>query len=95
MKLRKRVHEEMARTADEIPHYYEVGISNHPNGVKQVCCGTWRDVEGVLERYPDSTVKKVFPPKTLDVVAETVGTECALNQASPALPESQAEELTF
>ena len=96
VKLRKKGRVDLSTIVDEIPHYYEVRIPNHPNGVPQVCCGTWGDVEGVLALYPDASVKKCYPPNppgTVNVTAETIGKESALNEGAPALPESQLIEL--
>ena len=83
----RRIH--LPDIVPEIPHYYEVTLKNHPNGIKQLCCGTWRDVEGVLERYPDSPVKKVYPatPQTVDVNAISI--------EEKALPASELEELNI
>ena len=36
------------------PHYYEVKIPNHPNGVPQIHVGNIKDVERILEMYPDA-----------------------------------------
>ena len=52
------------------PHYYEVKIPNHPNGVPQMHVGNIKDVERLLELYPDATVEKIYlphPPQTVDV----------------------------
>ena len=96
MKLRKQeIHEEMAIVGKELPHYYDVKVVGHPNGVKQMHIGQWRDVEPVLERYPGSLVTKIYPPKppeTVDVTSEDLGKEEALKEAVPALPESELEE---
>ena len=96
MKLRKQVHEEMSLVANNLPHYYEVKIKGHPNGVEQMHIGQWRDVETVLERYPDSSVTKIFLPKspeTVDVPHITVkDQELPMQQI---LPESQLEELNL
>ena len=98
MKLRKQeIYEEMAIVGRDLPHYFEVKIPNHPNGVSQMHVGQWRDVESVLERYPDATVTKIFPPnppQTVNVSAENLGQEEALKEAVPALPESELEEFT-
>ena len=77
----------------DIPHYYEVHIPNHPNGVKKLCCGSYRDVEPILERYPGSLVDKIYPPKTpstVDVPHWTVkDQELPMQQI---LPQSELEE---
>ena len=52
------------------PHYYEVKIPNHPNGVPQMHVGNIKDVERLLELYPDATVEKIYlphSPQTVDV----------------------------
>ena len=54
----------------ECPHYYELKFKNHPNGLKQVHCGTMKDVELMLEIYPDAEYSKILlpqPPETVDV----------------------------
>ena len=54
----------------DAPHYYEVKIPNHPNGVPQMHCGKLRDAESLLEKYPDATMTKIYlphPPQTVDV----------------------------
>ena len=56
--------------ANDPPHYYEVKIPNHPNGVPQMHCGKLRDAESLLEKYPDATIEKIYlphPPQTVDV----------------------------
>ncbi len=59
----------------DAPHYYEVKIPNHPNGVPQMHCGNIRDAERVLEMYPDATMNKIYlphPPDTVDVSCVTM-----------------------
>ena len=54
----------------DFPHYYEVKIPNHPNGVSQMHCGNIKDAERLLEMYPDATIEKIYlphPPQTVDV----------------------------
>ena len=54
----------------DAPHYYEVKIPNHPNGVPQMHCGNIKDAERLLEIYPDATMTKIYlphPPQTVDV----------------------------
>ena len=97
MKPRKHeIREEMSLVANNLPHYYEVKVVGHPNGVERMTIGQWRDVETVLERYPDSSVTKVFPPKppqTVDVPHISVkDQELPMQQI---LPESQAVELNL
>ena len=46
----------------DAPHYYEVKIPNHPNGVPQMHCGNIKDAERLLEMYPDSTIEKIYLP---------------------------------
>ena len=51
-------------------HYYEVKIPNRPNGVPQMHVGNIKDVERLLELYPDATVEKIYlphSPQTVDV----------------------------
>ena len=94
--MKLRVHEEMSALANHLPHYYEVKIVDHPNGVKQMHIGKWRDVQTVLDRYPGSTVKKVFLPKspeTVDVPHIIVkDQELPMQQI---LPESTLEEINL
>tara|TARA_R100001224_G_C3892763_1_gene105584 strand:+ start:62 stop:349 length:288 start_codon:yes stop_codon:yes gene_type:complete len=66
--MKLKIHEEMSLVANNIPHYYEVSVVGHPNGIKQLHIGQWRDVLPVLERYPGSTVTKIYPPKPPDTV---------------------------
>ena len=50
----------------EMPHYYEMTL---PNGKKRHC-GTLKDVECILNIYPDAVYAKILlphPPKTVDV----------------------------
>ena len=81
----------------DAPHYYEVVIPNHPNGVPKMHCGTMRDVEMLLEKYPDATMTKIYlphPPQTVDVSSVSMGKEQAL-QAQQILPESQQQPLNL
>ena len=55
---------------NDAPHYYEVKIKGHPNGVPQMHCGKIKDAERLLEMYPGSTMSKIYfphPPETVDV----------------------------
>ena len=82
--------------AQDAPHIWEVKIPNHPNGVKQMHCGNRKDAERLLEIYPDATMNKRYfpgPPDTVNVQATDLGKEESLQEASKALPESQAIEL--
>ena len=94
--MKLKVHEEMALVANSLPHYYEVKIRDHPNGVKQLHIGSWKDVESVLERYPESTVTKIFPPappETVDVpYIKVKDQELPMQQI---LPESNLEEINL
>ena len=55
----------------DFPHYYEVKIPNHPNGVPQMHCGNIKDAERLLELYPDGDygedLSLPHPPQTVDV----------------------------
>ena len=67
MKLRKK---EQGIVKTDLPHYYEVKIPNHPNGVPKMHCGNIKDAERLLEMYPDATIEKIYlphPPQTVDV----------------------------
>jgi hypothetical protein len=102
MKLRKN---EPGLVKSEVPHYYEVKLECHPNGLKQLHCGTVRDLESVLKRYPNSKWQKIYLPKTPDTVevnATTIEDPVALptikigGQEIPIqqnLPESELKEL--
>jgi len=66
MKLKKQ--ESIVKSSQ--PHYYEVKIPNHPNGVPKMHCGNIKDAERLLEMYPDATIEKIYlphPPQTVDV----------------------------
>ena len=72
MKLRKYEH---GLVKSDPPHYYEVKIPNHPNGVPQMHVGNIKDAERILEMYPDSTITKIYlphPPHTVEVQATSV-----------------------
>ena len=82
--------------ARETPHYYEVKLNNHPNGVKQLHCGSLKDAESILTRYPGSSCEKIYLPHTPDTVtitAQNLGRENALNEGVKQLPESELEPL--
>ena len=73
-------------------HIWEVKIPNHPNGVKQMQCGNRKDADRLLEIYPDATISKVFlppPPNTVNVSAQNLGSEEALNEGKKSLPYSE------
>ena len=92
--MKLKIHEEMSLVANTLPHYCEVKVVGHPNGVKQMHIGQWRDVETVLERYPGSLVTKIYPPKppeTVDVpYIKVKDQELPMQQI---LPESQTQEI--
>ena len=78
--------------ARECPHYYEMTL---PNGQKRHC-GTMKDVECVLSIYPNAIYNKILLPPTPDTVnvsAESLGQEEALQEAAKSLPESQSIKL--
>ena len=82
--------------AQDAPHIWEVKIPNHPNGVPQMQCGSIKDAERLLELYPGSTINKLYlpaPPSTVNVVAQNLGREEALNEGKKALPQSELETL--
>ena len=79
--------------AQEPPHYYELKIPNHPNGVPQMHCGMKRDADRLLELYPDATVEKIYlphPPQTVDVPHVAVAPDFELPMQQ-SLPQSEAE----
>ena len=102
MKLRKS---EPALVKSDAPHYYEVKIPNHPNGVPQMHVGNIKDVERILEMYPDATMTKIYlphPPQTVEVQATSIEEPIALptlkieGQEIPMqqnLPQSDLEKL--
>ena len=102
MKLRKN---EPAIVKSEMPHYYEIKFINHPNGLEKVHCGTMKDVERMLEIYPDAIYSKILlphPPQTVEVQAKSIEEPVALptlkieGQEIPMqqnLPQSDLEKL--
>ena len=102
MKLRKYEH---GLVKSDAPHYFEVKLEDHPNGLKQLHCGTMRDLESVLERYPNSKWEKIYlpgVPETVEVQATSVEEPLALptikieGQEIPIqqnLPQSELKEL--
>ena len=102
MKLRKS---EPAIVKSEMPHYYELKFKDHPNGIEKVHCGTMKDVERMLEIYPDAIYSKILlphPPQTVEVQAKSIEEPVALptikleGQEIPIqqnLPQSELKEL--
>jgi hypothetical protein len=81
----------------EMPHYYEIKFVNHPNGLEKVHCGTIKDVERMLEMYPDAIYSKILlphPPETVDVPYVKVAPDLELPMQQ-ILPESQQEPLNL
>ena len=81
----------------EMPHYYEIKFVNHPNGLEKVHCGTIKDVERMLEMYPDAIYSKILlphPPQTVDVPHVKVAPDLELPMQQ-ILPESQQEPLNL
>ena len=79
----------------DTPHYYEVKIPNHPNGVPQMHCGKLKDAERLLEMYPEATMTKIYlphPPETVDVPHVRVAPDLELPMQQ-ILPESQLEPI--
>jgi hypothetical protein len=73
-----------------------VYIENQIFGANTRCCGSKVDLEMVLRLYPGSRWEKVYlphTPDTVNVTAQDLGTEQALNEGAKQLPESQAIEL--
>ena len=92
MKLRKQ---EQGLVKTDSPHYYEVKIPNHPNGVPQMHVGNIKDAERILEMYPDSTIEKIYlphPPQTVDVPYVRVAPDLELPMQQ-ILPESELEPI--
>ena len=72
------------------PHYYKVILEDGSTR----CCGTPRDLKGVLDIFPNAEVRKVYypePPQTVDVPHISVGKEQTLPMQQ-ILPESQSVE---
>ena len=66
--ITKNVQSQLVR--QDAPHYYEVKIPNHPNGIPKMHCGNIKDAERLLEMYPDATIEKIYlphSPQTVDV----------------------------
>ena len=81
----------------DAPHYYEVKIPNHPNGVPKMHCGNVKDAERLLEIYPDATMTKIYlphPPQTVDVPHVAVAPDFELPMQQ-ILPESELQEVNF
>ena len=81
----------------EMPHYYEIKFVNHPNGLEKVHCGTIKDVERMLEMYPDAIYSKILlphPPETVDVPYVKLAPDLELPMQQ-ILPESQQEPLNL
>jgi len=79
----------------DFPHYYEVKIPNHPNGVPQMHCGNIKDAERILEMYPDATIEKIYlphPPQTVDVPYVKVAPDLELPMQQ-ILPESELQPI--
>ena len=92
MKLRKK---EQGLVKTDLPHYYEVKIPNHPNGVPKMHCGMKKDADRLLELYPDATMEKIYlphPPQTVDVPYAQVAPDLELPMQQ-ILPESELEPL--
>ena len=92
MKLRKK---EQGLVKTDLPHYYEVKIPNHPNGVPKMHCGMKKDADRLLELYPDATVEKIYlphPPQTVDVPHVAVAPDFELPMQQ-SLPQSDLQPL--
>ena len=93
--LLKDSNSDLART--DLPHYYEVKIPNHPNGVPQMHCGSIKDAQRLLEVYPEATMTKIYlphPPQTVDVPYVKVAPDLELPMQQ-ILPESKLEPLNL
>ena len=92
MKLRKK---EQGLVRSDAPHYYEVKIKGHPNGVPQIHCGQEKDAIDMCERYPGSEYTKIYlphPPQTVDVPYVRVAPDLELPMQQ-ILPESELEPI--
>jgi len=75
----------------DAPHYYFVRIPQPSPCCGIRCCGTRRDLENVLQLYPDATWEKIYlptPPQTVDVPYVTIAPDLELPMQQ-ILPESQ------
>lgn len=75
----------------DCPHYYEMTL---PNGSKRHC-GTLKDVECILNIYPNAVYAKILlphPPQTVDVSSVAVDPDPEL-KPQHSLPESELIEL--
>ena len=92
MKLRRK---EQGIVKTDLPHYYEVKIPNHPNGVSQMHCGMKKDADRLLEMYPDATVEKIYlppPPQTVEVPYVKVAPDLELPMPQ-IIPASELEPI--
>ena len=61
------------------PFYYRVTVDNEAAPTRT--CGTDKDLQSILEMYPDAEWEKVYPPappRTVDVMHVKVGEEQVL-----------------
>ena len=85
--------EKSALVHKDAPHYFHVDLVDHPNGLKQVHCGSERDLQSVLRMNPGASWKKVYlphAPDTVDVMYVETGKEQVL-QAQQILEPSNAK----
>jgi len=81
----------------DAPHYYEVKIKGHPNGVTQMHCGQEKDAIDICEKYSGSEYIKIYfphPPHTVDVSYISVDPDFELPMQQ-ILPESELEPLNL
>lgn len=79
----------------QTPHYYEVKLKGHPNGIPQLHCGQEKDAIAICERYPGSTYDRIYlphPPETVDVPYVRVAPDLELPMQQ-ILPESDLQPL--
>ena len=81
----------------EPPHYFDVKLSGHPNGVPQMHCSRESDAINMCERYPGSEYTKIYlphSPQTVDVPHVRVAPDLELPMQQ-VLPESELIPVDF
>ena len=84
-------------TTGQPPHYFEVKLCGHPNGVPQIHCGRENDAIAMCERYPGSEYTKIYlphAPQTVDVPYVRVAPDLELPMQQ-VLPESESIPVDF
>ena len=79
----------------ELPHFFEVKFVNHPNKLEKVHCGTLKDVERILDMYPDAMVTQVFPPLPTTVDVPCIRIKDQELPMQQILPESDLQPINL